>query len=121
MMDASTAQLLTTLRWSSNDGEKQFDQIEAEPSAELIERLRADFAQFRDALGDDFQPEDHYIGANTSSHQLEHDYIMTRNRHGCGFWDGDWEETWATRLTELSQKQYEIEIYLGDDGLIYAA
>jgi hypothetical protein len=120
-MDASTAQLLQTLRWSSNDGETPFDQIKAKLSAELIEQLRADFASFRDALGGDFDPTVYYNGCHVYNYHLEHDYIMTRNHHGCGFWDGDWEEPWATRLTDTCRELPMIEIYVGDDGLIYAA
>lgn len=28
------------------------------------------------------------------------DFWFTRNGHGCGFWDGDWPEPYATELAE---------------------
>jgi len=50
---------------------------------------------------------------------LEHDYILTRNHHGAGFWDGDWDEKVSQILTDTSQLKPEIEPYIGDDGKIY--
>ena len=48
-----------------------------------------------------------------------HDLWLTRNRHGAGFWDGDWPEPAATRLTESAHKMGEFELYIGDDGRIH--
>lgn len=49
-----------------------------------------------------------------------HDFWLTRNGHGAGFWDGDWHEPKATYLTALSDEFGPVETYLGDDGMIYA-
>jgi hypothetical protein len=38
----------------------------------------------------------------------------------CGFWDGDWLEPYATRLSEAARKFGEFDLYRGDDGLIYS-
>ena len=46
-----------------------------------------------------------------------HDFWLTRNRHGAGFWDGDWEE--GEKLTEKAQQFSECTLYVGDDKLIY--
>lgn len=48
-----------------------------------------------------------------------HDFWLTRNRHGAGFWDGDYEEETGEKLTELSQEFREVHPYVGDDGKIY--
>ena len=51
--------------------------------------------------------------------QFGHDFYLTRNRHGAGFWDrglgelGDW-------LTEMSHPYGEFDLYVGDDGKLYA-
>jgi len=50
--------------------------------------------------------------------QAGHDFWLTRNGHGCGFWDGDWSETYADMLTEGSKKYGEFPICEGDDGTI---
>jgi hypothetical protein len=47
-----------------------------------------------------------------------HDFWLTRNGHGCGFWDGDWADA-GDRLTEASERAGSCDLYIGDDGLIY--
>lgn len=47
-----------------------------------------------------------------------HDFWLTRNGHGAGFWDGDWSEPEATALTAASKSFGEIHLYVGDDGKI---
>jgi hypothetical protein len=48
-----------------------------------------------------------------------HDYWLTRNGHGAGFWDGDWDKTVGERLTKASERAGEISLYVGDDKKIY--
>lgn len=37
-----------------------------------------------------------------------HDFWLTRNGHGGGFWDGDYKEIDGEKLTELSEKFNEV-------------
>jgi hypothetical protein len=65
-----------------------------------------------------------------------HDFWLTRNGHGAGFWDGDWEidlptpqyfmaavlvsvPTAGSVLTDAAHKFGESDLYVGDDGLLY--
>lgn len=48
-----------------------------------------------------------------------HDFWLTRNGHGAGFWDGDWEEPYASHMDKISKLAGEAEVYIGDDGLLY--
>lgn len=48
-----------------------------------------------------------------------HDFWLTRNRHGAGFWDGDWRKDIADRLTAYSYAAGSYDLYVGDDGKIY--
>jgi hypothetical protein len=50
-----------------------------------------------------------------------HDFWLTRNGHGAGFWDGDWEEPAGAALTAASEAFGETSLYIGDDGLLYLA
>jgi hypothetical protein len=50
---------------------------------------------------------------------VAHDFWLTRNGHGAGFWDGDYEEKLGDRLTAAAQKFGEADLYIGDDGWIY--
>jgi len=47
---------------------------------------------------------------------IMHDFWLTRNGHGCGFWDGDYPKEIGDRLTESSDRFGEVNIYVGDEG-----
>jgi hypothetical protein len=49
-----------------------------------------------------------------------HDFWLTRCGHGAGFWDGDWPEPYATMLTDAAKAFGEVDLYVGDDGMIYS-
>jgi hypothetical protein len=52
--------------------------------------------------------------------QMGHDFWLTRNGHGAGFWETeDWQETAGEILTELCKVFGPMEVYKGDDDLIY--
>lgn len=48
-----------------------------------------------------------------------HDFWLTRNGHGVGFWDRGLPEEVGERLTEASHKAGERYIYIGNDGHLY--
>lgn len=48
-----------------------------------------------------------------------HDFALTRNGHGAGFWDGDWPEPMASALSDAARAAGESGLYTGDDGAIY--
>lgn len=48
-----------------------------------------------------------------------HDFWLTRCGHGAGFWDGDWPK-YGDKLTEISEAFGNIDLYISDDGMIYA-
>lgn len=90
-------------------------------SAETLEYLRVEAGAFYDAHKEVI----HCEGAPNANDgtgcagMAGHDYWLTRNRHGSGFWDGDWPEPFATVLTNASQVQKEIYLYVGEDNKIY--
>ena len=50
-----------------------------------------------------------------------HDFWLTRNHHGAGFWDtGRWPEEDGKKMTEYAHKAGEVTLYVGDDGKVYA-
>ena len=56
--------------------------------------------------------------------QLGHDFLLTRNHHGAGFWDraptGDKRhDRTGQKLTAIARTFGEQDAYLGDDGLIH--
>lgn len=78
---------------------------------ETITKVKADCEKFLTENFADLMSKDIEQGA--------HDFWLTRNGHGCGFWDGDWPKPQATRLTEASKKIGQVDWYVGDDGKIY--
>lgn len=67
---------------------------------------------------------EHACRRGTETHsvaaQAGHDFWMTRNGHGVGFWDGDWIEPYAGQLDRLAKSFDQVDLYRGSDGRIYS-
>lgn len=50
-----------------------------------------------------------------------HDFWLTRNGHGTGFWDSGYEKNDGQILTALSKEFSNVDIYVGDDNKLYFA
>ena len=50
-----------------------------------------------------------------------HDFWLTRNRHGAGFWDGGWPEDVGRKLSEKAKAYGCFDLFVGDDGRIHGA
>ena len=118
---------LETLQWSTDlQIEGHSDCLAFEASKDLIKKIKDDWDSFESQsieLG--FDPEKHRVTCINLSEgdywdHAAHDFILTRNGHGAGFWDGDWSKPIATKLTELCKKFGEINIYLSDENLLEA-
>ncbi len=55
-------------------------------------------------------------GAETAGH----DFWLTRNGHGAGFWDRGAGDI-GDRLTDASKAYGSSDLYVGDDGFVHAA
>src|SRR6056300_403211 len=78
------------------------DGNDMEPSADFERTARRDVAEFLKLValkGIDVEGRLDEVG---------HDFWLTRNRHGAGFWDGDWADDGDT-LTELAHSFGETE------------
>lgn len=117
-LDEFTLQYLVTALWSSNDestpeGGEPFDRnytIEDIASSTIEQAVRDCKAFLIEAAT---------ILAGYDLETAGHDFWLTRNHHGAGFWDGDYGKEDGDKLTELSQKFRELSPILGDDGKIY--
>lgn len=47
-----------------------------------------------------------------------HDFWLTRNRHGAGFWDRGFKEV-GDALSDAAKLYCEVDLYIGDDGKVY--
>jgi hypothetical protein len=111
-------QYIRTMLWSSNDestpeGAEPFDRNYSakDLAPETLKRMSDDCIAFIGKAGD-------RLDENRDSSQGAHDFWLTRNGHGAGFWDGDWPIN-GDALTAISKEFGECDPYLGDDGRIY--
>lgn len=110
--DSFTQSYIESLLWSSDPLDGTWD--DASPSPELIERAYHECKVFRYRA----QP---YLDAEPSQPNDDmagHDFALTRNHHGAGFWDGDWPR-YGGLLTKIADSFGEVEVYLGDDGQLH--
>jgi len=134
-MDKFTEAYIVAALWSSTVDDPRYptgsDNPGGEPmdkhysiqdiAAETLANMEADCKSFQNRAaiaGIDFDDD---IGKQTQCSPEEyagHDFWLTRNHHGCGFWDGDWKEPAATELTNLAHSFGECNLYVGDDGRI---
>lgn len=130
MHDKFLASYLETALWSSNDestpqgGEPMDHNYSADDLAdETIAAMSQDCKKFEplaDALIEAYnKPLDASEQFAPRDGHLAHDFWLTRNRHGAGFWDGDYPEPLATQLTDLAHSFGERDLYIGDDNKIY--
>lgn len=112
-LDNFVTQYLVTALWSSTDNERPLDEdysIE-DVADESLQSAIADCNSFRELAGN-------YLD-NLNETQVAHDFWLTRNHHGAGFWDGDYKKDTGEFLTKLSHSFGELNPYVGDDGYIY--
>lgn len=101
--------------WSSTDDngdplDREFSVDDISP--QCLEKMRFDCRDFWVQAGELLCLE--HCNADKWEEQAGHDFWLTRNGHGCGFWDGDWQEPSATVLTALAQKFGEVYLYAID-------
>ncbi len=115
-LDKFTIAYITCALWSSTDGptdtplDRDYSLGDIEPSE--LERIIADCAEFQSAN------EALLLQAGTAE-QNGHDYWLTRNHHGAGFWDRGYSEELGQALTDAAHKAGERDLYIGDDGKVY--
>jgi hypothetical protein len=99
--------------WSSEEETGEMLQEDIAPA--LLDTMTKDCAAFEEKAG-------RLIGKGKERWtQAGHDFWLTRNGHGSGFWDR--AEIWgehAETLSEISRSFGECSLYIGDDGLIYS-
>lgn len=119
-LDPFTVSFLDTALWSSNDesrddGGDPLDQnyTISDFNKESLQALAEDCARFQEENADDLAP--------FSDEDNGHNYWLNRNGHGAGFWDGDYPEPQATRLSDASERAGNVDLFVGDDGEIDAS
>lgn len=119
-MDKFTQAYIECLLWSSLDNA---DEQGGEPldanygpddfAPEAIERIKSDCADF---LADQRTLD---LCCKHGFEQSGHDFWLTRNRHGAGFWDRGYPKDEADYLTGRSHSVGSQDPYVGGDGKLY--
>ncbi len=122
-LDAFTQAYIEAALWSSTDNA---DESGGEPldsnygvydiSPETLGRMVADCDKFRLEQAELLEQACEVEGYDVA--RAGHDFWLTRCGHGVGFWDRDLEEV-GDKLTEACDKFGNVDLYVGDDGLIY--
>lgn len=126
-LDTFTRQYIETALWSSTDDdgdalERDFQMHNIAP--DTLAEMVAQCADFQSSFGD-------HIADDLS--RAGHDFWLTRNGHGAGFWDGDWDapygnpegyivplySTVGEYLTAMSKPYGSYDLYVGDDGMVH--
>jgi hypothetical protein len=127
-LDAFTRAYIEAALWSSND---ESDESGGDPldknygpgdiDDKTMEAIEKDCADFVKRFGHLIEDDDSAAIDKWGRWELAgHDFWLTRNGHGAGF--GDWNfPKHDDELYEAAQSYGGFELYVGDDGVIYAA
>ena len=118
-LDAFTRAYIECALWSSMDNSNEqgggpldlnYDITDIAP--ETLACMAADCA--------DFQASNAEHLADYPDENAGHDFWLTRNGHGCGFWENDFSTPeHCEALTAAAKARGSCDLYVGDDGKIY--
>ena len=112
--EAFVADYIECALWVSagdDDEPLNCDHDQSDLSPEALKRIYVDCR--------DFYAVNFVIFAPQGENSAGHDFWLTRNGHGAGFWDGDWPEPAASILDDASKTAGGCSLYKGDDGKLY--
>lgn len=109
MLEEFTRHYIACLRWADMPEDRPAEWVYNSPN--LVKRAQSDCESFMNQTVGLYSVDD--------IPQAAHDFWLTRQHHGAGFWDGDWPDV-GDELTKISQSFPELSVYIGDDGLLYA-
>lgn len=110
-----TAYMVCALWSSIDDEDRPLDDLYSidDIASSTRERMRSDVAEFIDFARDDL------LESGLDCEQIGHDFWLTRNQHGAGFWDRGLSDDLGHKLSDIARAFMEVHLYVGDDGLIY--
>jgi hypothetical protein len=86
---------------------------------ETIAKAIEECAAFQEAHRADLELATEERGRDDAYHG--HDFWLTRNGHGVGFWDRGYSPKLSKRLTDAAHAWGSCDWYIGDDGMVYQA
>jgi hypothetical protein len=119
-LDKFTLSYIETALWAENDGSDDSGGVPFDKNYSIDD---IDEESLRGMINDcaKFQSDNANLLIPYDLSQCGHDFWLTRNGHGAGFWDGDYSEPEATKLTDASKAFGTCNLYLGDNGKIHCS
>lgn len=120
-LDDFTQGYIEAAFWTSEDeiGESGFHDL----APEALASIKADCAAFQKMASADLAKSYDYAPFDYDAAHAGHDFWLTRNGHGVGFWDrgfgGLRTETVGGRLSRDAKSFGNSDLCLGDDGKVY--
>jgi hypothetical protein len=115
-LDAFTRAYVECALWLMHDEDgDDCDAFDGELSEEAYTRIIADCSDFQASNRDALTTAEE-LGEDAS--RAGHDFWLTRNGHGAGFWDRGLGDV-GDRLTDAAHAYGEADAYIGDDGKVY--
>ncbi len=104
------------LLWSSTDEvDGETVNLDGFPTTtQLDDRCRADCLKFFTGNRGDIYLAAQAYGTDDGFASAGHDFALTRNGHGAGFWDGDLPKDLGDRLTTAAREAGECSLYVND-------
>jgi hypothetical protein len=126
-LDGFTRAYIEAMLWAETDNttEQGGEPLDAnyglgDIAPETLRAIIDDCQQFQEANRADLERYNH--PRYTWQELGGHDYWLTRNHHGAGYWDRDClPDDCGERLTQAAHNAGELSPYVGDDSLIYLA
>lgn len=81
-----------------------------------LTRMIAECEEFRTANAELLQ---RYYSSGRNEEQAGHDFWLTRNGHGAGFWDRGLPGNLGKELTDAAHGCGSSDLYIGDDGKVH--
>lgn len=118
-MTTFTKSYITCALWASrddNDVPLDTNYSPTDLSVGALKRICDDCQRFQETNALDLPFA--YTFADYGEEQAGHDFWLTRNRHGTGFWDSELGPV-GDRLTNAAHAFGECDLYVGDDGKLH--
>ena len=115
-LDSALQSALVCLLWTgfqenSDENLDDYDIEEFDP--EEVASLRSELESFCDSNAADI------LAADIEPEQLGHDFILTRNGHGAGFWDRGYVDGIGDRLTANCKPYGTLDASADANGTLY--
>ena len=107
----ATQSYLETALWADF-----MEHSDIEWSDEALKRAQDDVSNFLTEIREHL---DTYMASGFTIKDIGHDFWLTRNGHGAGFWDRGLPGDLGDILTSIAQKFGELNIEIGDDNRLY--